>query len=105
MLLDRNRKGGATIVARMVRKQIYVEESHDRLLKERADLTGLTESELVRRAIVEVYDPDAARRTREASADRFDAAFDALAAEIAASGEPLGRIDRSEGKDRHGRVW
>ena len=92
-------------MARMVRKQIYIEESHDRLLKEKAVMTGLTESELVRRAIVEVYDAGAAQRAREIRLQRFDAAFDALAAEVAASGEPLGRVDRTEGKDRHGRVW
>jgi hypothetical protein len=90
-------------VARMVRKQIYIEESHDRLLKEKADMTGLTESELVRRAIVEVYDAGAAQREREASLARFNEAMDAISAEIAASGESLGRFDRSEGQDRFGR--
>jgi len=88
----------------MVRKQIYVEESHDRLLKEQADLTGLTESELIRQAIVSAYDPDAARLAREISADRLDAAFDRLAAGVSATSGPLGHVDRSEGTDRHGRV-
>jgi hypothetical protein len=35
----------------MVRKQVYIEERHDRLLKERAKRYRVTEAELIRRAI------------------------------------------------------
>jgi hypothetical protein len=38
-------------MARMVRKQVYIEERHDRLLKERAKKYRVTEAELIRRAI------------------------------------------------------
>jgi len=38
-------------VARMVRKQIYIEPEQDALLKERARELGLTESEIIRQAI------------------------------------------------------
>ena len=35
----------------MVRKQVYIEERHERLLKERAKTSRVTEAELIRRAI------------------------------------------------------
>ncbi len=38
-------------MAKMVRKQVYIEERHDRLLKERAKKYRVTEAELIRRAI------------------------------------------------------
>ena len=38
-------------MAKMVRKQVYIEERHDRLLKERARKYRVTEAELIRRAI------------------------------------------------------
>src|SRR5437764_1012018 len=38
-----------------VRRQIYLDESDDRLLEERSRSTGLSVSELIRRAIRECY--------------------------------------------------
>jgi hypothetical protein len=38
-----------------VRRQIYIEKSDDRLLEERSKTTGLSVSELVRRAVHECY--------------------------------------------------
>lgn len=38
-----------------VRRQIYLDESDDRLLEERSKSTGLSVSELIRRAIHEAY--------------------------------------------------
>ncbi|HEX9093989.1 MAG TPA: hypothetical protein VF902_08395 [Coriobacteriia bacterium] len=38
-------------MARMVRKQIYIEDAQDELLKVRAAALGVTESELIRRGI------------------------------------------------------
>jgi hypothetical protein len=40
-----------------VRRQIYIQESDDRLLEEQSKTTGLSVSELVRRAIHECYGP------------------------------------------------
>lgn len=41
-------------MARMVRKQIYIEREQDRLLKRRAKELGVTESDLIRRGIDQV---------------------------------------------------
>jgi len=38
-------------MARMVRKQVYIEPEQDRLLKRRAKELGVTESDLIRRGI------------------------------------------------------
>ena len=38
-------------VARMIRKQVYIEERHDRLLKRYARQRGATEAELIREGI------------------------------------------------------
>jgi len=75
----------------MIRKQVYIEERHDRLLKRRARQRGVTEAEIIREALDRVVvgdsraghlsDPAAgrkaisfmrslARRRREAPAGR-----------------------------------
>lgn len=41
-------------MARMVRKQVYIEPEQDRLLKRRAKELGVTESDLIRRGIDQV---------------------------------------------------
>ncbi|HYU18682.1 MAG TPA: hypothetical protein VEQ11_08290 [Chloroflexota bacterium] len=41
-------------MGRMVRKQVYIEPRHDRLVKRRARELGVTEAELIRRAIDQV---------------------------------------------------
>jgi hypothetical protein len=40
-----------TIMAEMVRKQIYIEERHERLLKRVSKARGVSEAELIRQAI------------------------------------------------------
>jgi hypothetical protein len=40
-------------MARMIRKQVYIEPAQDTMLKERAKRLGVTESELIRRGIDE----------------------------------------------------
>jgi hypothetical protein len=41
-------------MARMVRKQVYIQPEQDRLLKRRAKELGVTESDLIRRGIDQV---------------------------------------------------
>ncbi|MCH2253901.1 MAG: hypothetical protein MK365_12150 [Vicinamibacterales bacterium] len=60
-------------MARMIRKQVYVEVRHDRMLKRRARRQGVTEAEIIREALDGAarggalargrggHDPDAAR--------------------------------------------
>lgn len=43
-------------MVRMVRKQVYIDDRQERLLKEQAALTGRTESDLIREAIDAAYD-------------------------------------------------
>jgi hypothetical protein len=38
----------------MIRKQVYIEERHDRLLKRRARQRGVTEAEIIREALDQV---------------------------------------------------
>lgn len=66
-------------MTRMVRKQLYLESRQDELLKEAARSTGMTESELIRRAIDATYDPAAARSQREAAWERFHSAAEDIA--------------------------
>ena len=48
-------------MARMVRKQVYIEPEQERLLKDCAREMGISEAEVIRRGIIEV----AQRRSRE----------------------------------------
>jgi len=63
-------------VIRMKRTQIYLDEDQDRELSRLASATGVTKSELIRRAIERLLSPadDAARRL-----ERFRRAVDAAA--------------------------
>jgi hypothetical protein len=54
-------------MARMVRKQVYIEEEQDALLKERARELGVTESEVIRQAIEETLS-EASKRARAIAA-------------------------------------
>jgi len=83
-------------MGRMVRKQLYIDDRQDALLKAEAERTGKTESALIRQAIDEVYDPEALMREREEAVRRFNAAADRLADAIAESGELLQHIPREE---------
>jgi len=46
----------------MIRKQVYIEAHHDRLLKERARRYRVTEAELIRQAIDQAFVPGVTRR-------------------------------------------
>ena len=51
----------------MVRKQVYIEPRHERLLKARAQQLGLTEAELIRRSLEQTLTtPGVMRRDPEA---------------------------------------
>lgn len=51
-------------MARMVRKQVYIEPIHDVMLKQQAAQTGRTESQLIRDAIELLFNSEAARERR-----------------------------------------
>ena len=38
-------------MARMIRKQVYLDERHDRMLKRRATARGITEADIIREAL------------------------------------------------------
>jgi hypothetical protein len=62
----------------MVRKQLYLEERHERALKRRAAETGLSEAELVRQALDAALSVPAravARPGRAAALERLDATW------------------------------
>ncbi len=60
----------------MIRKQVYIEQRHDRMLKRRASQRGVTEAQLIREALdnVEVGVP-VRRRQGDAAAARKALAF------------------------------
>jgi hypothetical protein len=43
--------GGQLIMAQMIRKQVYIEPIQDEIIKQRARMLGITEAEVIRRAI------------------------------------------------------
>jgi len=53
----------------MIRKQVYIEERHDRLLKHRASQRGVTEAEIIREALdrADVGDSRASHRSDPAA--------------------------------------
>lgn len=63
---------------RMIRKQIYIDASQDRLLKQRADELGVTESDLIRRSIDQFTRLGAHPPTDPAAADRIIGLLDEL---------------------------
>lgn len=73
-------------MARMVRKQLYIDERQEALLKEQADLTGRTESELIRNAIDALYDKNGARIRRMTAAEDMLRIFDKMAGVAEARG-------------------
>jgi len=46
----------------MIRKQVYIEQRHDQMLKRRANQRGVTEAELIREALDSVEAGSAIRR-------------------------------------------
>jgi hypothetical protein len=51
------------VVTEMIRKQVYIAPQHERLLKERARRYGVTEAELIRRALDRGLSPEAPTTT------------------------------------------
>lgn len=69
-------------MARMVRKQLYIDERQERLLKERAEMTGRTESDLIRGAIDAAYDGEFEQARRAAALEQFFAMGDRIAEQL-----------------------
>jgi hypothetical protein len=59
----------------MIRKQVYLEQRHDRMLKQRATQRGVTEAELIREALDQVEVKPVARRHVDIDAARQALAF------------------------------
>jgi hypothetical protein len=59
-------------MARMIRKQVYLDQKHDEMLKRRASERGVTEAEIIREALdaSEQRTPDLSRRTVDPEAGR-----------------------------------
>jgi hypothetical protein len=55
---------GEMKMARMVRKQVYIEPRQDSALKERAKLLGVTEADLIRRGIDQVLSAELTQEER-----------------------------------------
>ncbi len=81
----------------MIRKQLYIDERHERLLKRRAVEQGLSEAELVRRALdsllSEVEGSSAAPRARVKALEEFLGRADEAVRDIP---EHDWRFDREE---------
>lgn len=60
----------------MIRKQLYLEEAQDQALKRRAKELGISEAEVVRRALDEALRPGAATRVRQRKQGILQAYFD-----------------------------
>lgn len=59
-------------MARMVRKQINIEERQDEILKREARMSGRSESELIRKAIDDVYAPEVAAERRRVAIEAWE---------------------------------
>lgn len=83
--------------ARMIRKQLYITREQERSLKRKARELGVSEAELVRRAL-DNFDGDAVARTSHGSVDELIEITRRLAAKHRL---PAGyRFDRDELYDR-----
>lgn len=59
----------------MIRKQVYVEPRHDRMLKRRASQRGVTEAQIIREALDRVDGGSAGERSVNADSARLAIAF------------------------------
>jgi hypothetical protein len=80
--------------AGMIRKQVYIEQRHERMLKRRAGQRGVTEAELIREALdsAETSVVTSRRRDADPSAGRMAIAF---MRSLSAERRPV----------RHSRTW
>jgi len=60
-------------MARMIRKQIYIEERQEESLKARATAEGVSESELIRRALDHVIEEQEEEERRKRAWEDFEA--------------------------------
>jgi len=81
----------------MVRKQLYLTSEQDQRLKRRAAQLGMSEAELVRRALDAALasdtEPLAVQNTRKAALEEFFAGADAI---VDHYGPSIGRLNRVE---------
>jgi hypothetical protein len=63
----------------MIRKQLYLEETQDRALKRRAKELGVTEAEVVRRALDDALKPASQTRENNKALDELFAEADTVA--------------------------
>ena len=98
-------------MSRMVRKQIYIEEEQDAVLKEVAEEYGISQAELIRQALereivgrrrVRVRYPDAMRKKAFEELKRFSESRKALKTE-ASAGEGRGWTRAEIYEEREGR--
>jgi hypothetical protein len=75
----------------MVRKQLYLEERHERALKRRAAETGLSEAELVRQALDAALAVPARAVSRPGRADALERLHATWAAARSTLDEPFDR--------------
>jgi len=73
-------------MARMVRKQVYIDEWQEAVLKQKAAVTGRTESQLIRDAINAAYDIDHLRERRVKAVEEMIAIADSMAGVAEARG-------------------
>jgi len=73
----------------MVRKQLYIDDRQDELLKALAKKTGRTESDLIREAIDSTYDEARVIAERMAAHQRLVEAMDKLSAHVEQSGQTV----------------
>jgi hypothetical protein len=102
----RSRQGGDLIMARMVRKQLYIDDEQEASLKKYALERGVTEAELMRQAL-DVYLAGLAREDSDAAWERIMA----LSRKQAAKGPLPGKRDWTRDelydrpKEKPGRGW
>ena len=85
-------------MARMVRKQLYIEDSQDEALAAEADRLGVTQAEIVRRAI-DAWLSDASHDSRAGAWKRASHMMDVIAARGPVS-PPSDRWERGELHER-----
>jgi hypothetical protein len=89
----------------MIRKQVYIEQRHDQMLKRRASQRGVTEAELIREALDSIETGAAVRRREvDAAAARKALAFmRSLSVSRRGEGQGRGWTRESLYEDRIGR--
>lgn len=87
----------------MIRKQLYLEETQDRALKRRAKELGVTEAEVVRRALDDALKPATQTRENDKALDELFAEADAVAKKHSFGEYRFDRQELYENDPRQGR--